>query len=254
MQLLDMSRSIARAIMVDPDKNEKAERLAMQFSGVADAWDRISIRLCAAAEVPVTKMLGRSPAGLNATGDSDTRNWYDTVAAYQRNVILPRLERLLRITKRATRWEKSTSIKFPSLWQESPGERADRRLKTSQADSLDVTARILSAEEVARSRYGGASYSAETKLIEGARPGGTVLPDHGAPAVSPVAGPNAVPAPAFAVTASTSSAASGIPGSDFGPPMVDRQAKPGQGRLPPPQGPTLGNPWPQDMTKPEEKD
>ena len=36
-----------------------------------------------AADIPVTRLLGQSPAGLSATGDSDTRNYYDMIAARQ---------------------------------------------------------------------------------------------------------------------------------------------------------------------------
>jgi phage-related protein (TIGR01555 family) len=243
MQLLDMSRSIARAIMIDPDKNEGAERLAMQFGGVGDAWDRVSIRLCAAAECPVTVMLGRSPAGENATGDADFRAWYDRIATYQRTVILPRLERLIRLSKRALGKDMHTSVRFPSLWQESPAERADRRLKTSQADALDVTNEILDPEEIAESRYGGDTYSSDTKLLRARSvvPGAIVPPRTGGRVPPPPRGASAPPT------------GTGLPGSVLGPPQVDRQAKPGQGRFLPPRGPTTENPWPPDRTKPEEK-
>ena len=32
-----------------------------------------------AADIPVTRLLGQSPAGLSATGESDTRNYYDMI-------------------------------------------------------------------------------------------------------------------------------------------------------------------------------
>ena len=50
-----------------------------------------------AADIPVTRLLGQSPAGLSATGESDTRNYYDMIAARQEVELRPRLERLDRL-------------------------------------------------------------------------------------------------------------------------------------------------------------
>jgi hypothetical protein len=56
------------------------------------------------------------------------------------------------------------SLKFPELKQLSAVEKADIRLKTSQADASDVTAEILLPAEIAKSRYGGDGYSTETQV------------------------------------------------------------------------------------------
>ena len=47
--------------------------------------------------VPVTRLLGQSPSGLSATGESDTRNYYDMIAARQELDLRPQLERLDRL-------------------------------------------------------------------------------------------------------------------------------------------------------------
>ncbi len=49
----------------------------------------------------MTRLLGQSPAGLSATGDSDTRNTYDMIAARQAIDLRPQLERLDRILLRS---------------------------------------------------------------------------------------------------------------------------------------------------------
>ena len=50
-------------------------------SGLDALLDKFAVRLSAAADIPMTRLFGTSPAGMNATGESDTRNWYDTVQA-----------------------------------------------------------------------------------------------------------------------------------------------------------------------------
>ena len=48
-----------------------------------------------AAEIPVTKLFGRSPSGLNATGESDLQNYYDMIAEKQEAVLRPILNKVL---------------------------------------------------------------------------------------------------------------------------------------------------------------
>ena len=139
MQMMDIARSVARSILVDAEK-EKFERVTTSFSGLPEMLDRNMQRVAAAAEMPVTVLFGRSPAGLNATGESDTRSWYDTVASERQEKLLPHLEQMLRLImavdggptkgKVLEGWE----IKFPPLWQETKKERAEA-FKT-QADAL----------------------------------------------------------------------------------------------------------------------
>jgi phage-related protein (TIGR01555 family) len=249
MALLDMSRSVARAIMLDPDKGEDATRLATQFAGIGDAWDRISIRLCAAAEVPVTIMLGRSPAGENSTGDADFRAWYDRLKSYQRRTLLPRVKRLVFLARRALGIERPVGVRFPSLWQESPAEFADRRLKTSQADALDVANSILDPEEIAESRYGGEEYSSETKLnrAKGFGVPGSIVAPRGAGKVGAAPATSAPPMPPR-LPPTGSGAPVGAP--KLPPPSVAWQGKPGGGRLARSVPATTGNAWPAGTTRP----
>jgi phage-related protein (TIGR01555 family) len=151
-QLLDMSRSAAKAIMLDSD-GETFERVATAFSGVPETLDRFANLLAAASEIPVTVLMGQAPAGLNATGDADTRSFYDRVRTEQENELRPILERLAHLISVANRLQ-TPALSFPSLWQETPGERADRRLKVAQRDVLYVENGIVAPEEVALSRFG----------------------------------------------------------------------------------------------------
>lgn len=51
--------------------------------------------LSGASRIPVTKLFGRSPAGMNATGESDLRNYYDYVDTLREAKLRPILEKLL---------------------------------------------------------------------------------------------------------------------------------------------------------------
>ena len=51
--------------------------------------------MAGAAEIPATKLFGRSPEGMNSTGESDLRNYYEMISQLQERVLRPALEKLL---------------------------------------------------------------------------------------------------------------------------------------------------------------
>lgn len=67
------------------------------FSGLSDVYSEFMMDVAGAAEMPVTKLFGRSPAGMNATGESDMQNYYDSVEQKQEACLRPILEKLLPI-------------------------------------------------------------------------------------------------------------------------------------------------------------
>lgn len=171
-QVIDMTRSVCRAILID--SQEDFERQATPLTGIPEMLDRFAHRLAAAAEMPVTLLMGMSPSGLNATGDADIRNWYDHIQGLQKKHLTPRIERLLRLIMLAkdgptkgvepSNW----TVKHRPLWQLTDLEQATLRMNQSTTDVAYVTAGVLTPEEVAASRFGGTEYSTDTTIdVEG---------------------------------------------------------------------------------------
>lgn len=67
------------------------------FAGLADVYDRVMMDVAGAARIPVTKLFGRSPAGMNATGEADTDNYYDYIDGLRETTLRPVLEKILPI-------------------------------------------------------------------------------------------------------------------------------------------------------------
>lgn len=67
------------------------------FAGLNDIYESFMMDVSGAAEIPVTKLFGRSPAGMNATGESDMQNYYDTVEQNQASHLEPVFDKLLPI-------------------------------------------------------------------------------------------------------------------------------------------------------------
>lgn len=65
------------------------------FTGLKDVYDAMCLDLCGASHIPATKLFGRSPAGLNATGESDLKNYNDYVDSLRESILRPILERVL---------------------------------------------------------------------------------------------------------------------------------------------------------------
>jgi uncharacterized protein len=172
-QLVDMSRSICRAIIID--KEEEFERKATPVSGLSDLLMSVAYRLGAALDMPVSLLLGQSPgAGMGGSsgGESETRWFYDRMQVIQRRKYKPILKRMFQILfnskdgptngKEPENW----SIDFNPLWQLSDGEQADRRLKIAQADAVYLSSQVVSPEEVAASRFGGDQYNGDSITID----------------------------------------------------------------------------------------
>lgn len=79
------------------DSNDSMETHQYSFAGINDIYQSFMMDLSGACKIPVTKLFGRSPAGMNATGESDMDNYYDTVEQAQESTLSPILDKILPI-------------------------------------------------------------------------------------------------------------------------------------------------------------
>lgn len=159
LQWMERTRSTINGVAIDGD--DEYIRQQTPITGLPDLLEKFAVRLAAACDMPLTLLFGTSPAGMNATGESDIRFFYDKVAAYQQRKLEPNLRRLCQIIFRTigNRREPSKwSIKFRPLWQESAKDKATAMFTQAQADNIWITAGVLSPEEVAQSHWGKGEY------------------------------------------------------------------------------------------------
>lgn len=126
-------KSINNQLILDAD--EDFDQKQINFSGLSDVHIRIMQEISGAADIPVTRLLGQTPAGLHATGDSDLRNYYDSISAKQEVDLRPVMERLdaIMFAANGVTLPKDASFAFEPLWQETPTQRAENALKKAQA-------------------------------------------------------------------------------------------------------------------------
>lgn len=171
IQLLDMSRSILNAMVIDAD-GEEYNKSSSSVAGLADILDRFGESLSASVSIPVAKLFGRSAAGLNSTGEHDLRNYYDMLAAEQNRVLNPVAETLVKYIFLAKDGPtggvepEDWSVRWRSLMAPSEKETADLRKVVADTDKIYLDSGVLSPEEVAESRFGSDEWSMETQLID----------------------------------------------------------------------------------------
>lgn len=76
-------------------EGDDMQNLSYNFSGLSEIYEQFMMDMAGAAEIPATKLFGRSPDGMNATGESDMRNYYDMIHSLQERMLRPALEKLL---------------------------------------------------------------------------------------------------------------------------------------------------------------
>ncbi len=74
---------------------DEFQQYQYQFGGINDIYQSFMMDVSGAAEMPVTKLFGRSPAGMNATGESDMQNYYEVVEQKRESMLSPVLQKLL---------------------------------------------------------------------------------------------------------------------------------------------------------------
>ena len=169
MEMLDLSRHVANTAIIDD--GEDYQKHTTTIAGLPDLIDRFVNMVAAESGIPVTILIGQAPAGLNATGDSDIRNWYDKVGSDQTDILSPPLERLITLIQLCKdgpfrgRELETWSIRFNPLWTPTDKEEADRRKTVAETDQLYILNGVLEPEEVTASRFGSGQYSTDTALF-----------------------------------------------------------------------------------------
>lgn len=78
-------------------QNEDIVEISGNLTGATDIVRQSLEMVAAIFRVPVMKLLGISPSGLNATGDADLRNHYETIGRLQEKQLNEPLSRLLKL-------------------------------------------------------------------------------------------------------------------------------------------------------------
>lgn len=173
LDLIDLGRHVMNTILLD--EGEDFEKLTTNVSGLDKMLQEFQLELAAQADMPLTVLMGRSPAGMSSTGESDIRMYYDSISARQEDMLLDNMRRLVELEMKAKQGPtkgveiEDWAIEFNPLMQPSEEETVKNRKTQAETDQIYINTGVLDPSEVAVSRFGGSEYSIETTIDEDAR-------------------------------------------------------------------------------------
>lgn len=134
------------------------------LSGLDALQAQAQEQMAAVSHIPLVKLLGVTPTGLNASSEGEIRVFYDYVRGYQKNVLFSLMMNTIKVVQLSLFGEIDPHL----IWQWSPLmeltslEQADQRFKDADTDAKYIEAGVVTPEQVAEalnndpnSRYAG---------------------------------------------------------------------------------------------------
>jgi len=152
MEIIQMYKSVLNAVILDEGESFTSE--SKSVAGLPELIDRVMMDLSGASGYPVTKLFGRSPAGENATGKSDERNYYDRVKSEQKEKLKDPLQELVNLIDKTYDISGDTHlIEFNPLFQLTEKEQAEVDKINGETDHIYIQDGVLDASEVRIMRF-----------------------------------------------------------------------------------------------------
>lgn len=158
--LTELGRLRSMFGMMVIDAKDDYTRVQAPIAGVADILKMLMVRLGAACETPLTKLFGRSPEGMNATGKSDDDNWTDVVDEYRELELEDTVEQVVELCMLANdgplggKLPDEWSIAWAPLQQPNQKEIAETNYVQAQADEKNISSGLYTPAIARRNRYG----------------------------------------------------------------------------------------------------
>lgn len=173
-------RDNSGTLVVDKD-TEDFVNISMPLGGLEGLQAQSQEHMAAVTRIPLVKLLGIHPAGLNASADGDIKVYYDTIHAAQEKSLRPNLTVTIRLVQ-ISLWgavDPAITYKFKPLWQQDEGEIVGNEKSKAEIDAGYIADGVIDAAEARRriatdkrSQYSGLNLDPD-KLPE--------PPDEGAP-------------------------------------------------------------------------
>jgi phage-related protein (TIGR01555 family) len=117
------------------------------FSGLSDVLMQLGQQVSGAAHIPLVRMFGMAPAGLNATGESDLRNYYDEINSRQETDLAPALaEKIYPVISMSVLGKplpEDFDFAFRSLWQMQDKEKVEMAKTVSDSVNESVNSGVI---------------------------------------------------------------------------------------------------------------
>jgi phage-related protein (TIGR01555 family) len=116
------------------DSTDKLETQVYNFAGLAEIIIQFGQQISGNLQIPMVRLFGQSPVGMNATGESDLRTYYDGCASKQESRLRVPVSRMIDISYRSLFGKPIKTgfkFKFNPLWLLREEEKAEIAAKTT---------------------------------------------------------------------------------------------------------------------------
>lgn len=178
LQVIDMARGILNSIAIDTD-GEDYDYKNFSLSGVKEIIDSTCNMLSAVTDIPQAILFGRSPAGMNSTGESDFENYYNMVENIQKQNMKANTRTLVDLILKQgvlegdIKEKPKYKVKFAALWSVSDTEqanidktKADTEYTKAQTAQVYMEANVLDPTEVRTSLAKEGGFDIEEVITE----------------------------------------------------------------------------------------
>ena len=178
LQVIDMARGILNSIAIDTD-GEDYDFKTLQMSGIKDVIDATCNMLSAVTDIPQTILFGRSPAGMNSTGESDFENYYNMVENIQKQNMKANARTVIDLILKQGALEGAIpevpkyKMKFAALWSMSDTEKANVEQTKAQTEytkaqtaQIYMDSNVLDPSEARKSLASGDEFEIEEVISD----------------------------------------------------------------------------------------
>ena len=164
--LFSQMKSIVNLALLDGD--ETYDRKTLQLSGVSQTLEVLMVWLSGAADIPVTRLFGTSAKGLNATGEGDLSNYYDSIRAKQGMQLSQPLQYFDQVMVRSAlgNYPEDFDYVWNPLKQPNQVELAQAQLLQAQKNRIYLEDNVIMQSQVQKNLQANEEYQFDDKQIE----------------------------------------------------------------------------------------
>ena len=156
------------------DKNDEYQVNSYTFSGIPETLYQFGEQISGALGIPLVRLFGQSPAGLNSSGESDIRMYYDNIRGRQESTLRNGLYKIIRTIYNDLYGKDipdGFTFSFNPLWQESRAEKIQNSSSILNAikDAYDaelITKQMAVDELKQSSQYTGVFTNADYSKLD----------------------------------------------------------------------------------------
>lgn len=152
IEFFNLARDNAGVMVIDRD-SEEWFNVQTSLGGLHELQAQAQEHMAAIARIPLVKLLGIQPSGLNASSEGEIRSFYDWIKAFQNRLLRRPIEVVLAMAQLSLWGEVDPDITFDfnPLWQLDDQQRATVEATKAQTHSVYVQSGVVGPEEVRES-------------------------------------------------------------------------------------------------------